>query len=293
MLEIGFEGWFQCRIASDPDPTDEPRGISGCSFALVTEPDLDRVINFQPPSKKLVREFGPQIGVSVHSVSIDGREVVASSLLNAEVRLHGARFEEHNGAVVPRNTAFIDPFDLEISSEGSVLRRRALWDPKKPDLSFYQVDASDFAPRQPKLDLDSKATVVLESGVAATVSGDRAGKPLAPSEVAIEYWKIRLQRLLEKKKKAKNEDKRAALQQRIDALELPVNDWRHQRLEMLLCARINFSFDLNSPEPTVEGDFGKRLDEGEPWGLELWMGAWDNDALCGFAKGTLLVPILD
>ncbi len=37
MLVVNFAGWFQCRLATDPDPTDEPRGVSGFTFALAGE----------------------------------------------------------------------------------------------------------------------------------------------------------------------------------------------------------------------------------------------------------------
>ena len=44
MLKLFFQGCFQCRLATDPDPTDEKRGISGPTFAAPGEADLDRVI---------------------------------------------------------------------------------------------------------------------------------------------------------------------------------------------------------------------------------------------------------
>ena len=43
MLVIEFNGWFQCRLATDPDPYDEPRGVSGYVHAYAGEPDLDRL----------------------------------------------------------------------------------------------------------------------------------------------------------------------------------------------------------------------------------------------------------
>ena len=44
MIEVRYSGWFQCRLATDPDPYDEPRGVSGYLHAYVGEPDLDRRI---------------------------------------------------------------------------------------------------------------------------------------------------------------------------------------------------------------------------------------------------------
>jgi hypothetical protein len=47
MLILNFEGYFQMRMATDPDPADEKRGVSGYTFALVGEPDLDAKIHLQ------------------------------------------------------------------------------------------------------------------------------------------------------------------------------------------------------------------------------------------------------
>src|SRR5690606_16465196 len=49
VLRIDFEGWFQVRLATDPDPSDEPRGVSGTTFALAGEPDFDRIVRFWEP----------------------------------------------------------------------------------------------------------------------------------------------------------------------------------------------------------------------------------------------------
>ena len=44
LLEIQFQGYFMCRIATDPDPTNEQRGVSGYTLSLITEAPLDQVI---------------------------------------------------------------------------------------------------------------------------------------------------------------------------------------------------------------------------------------------------------
>ena len=45
MLKLLFEGYYQMRMSTDPDPPDDPRGLSGYTFALPGEPDFDRVRN--------------------------------------------------------------------------------------------------------------------------------------------------------------------------------------------------------------------------------------------------------
>ena len=52
MIRINFGGWAQCRLATDPDPYDEPRGVSGYIRAFVGEPDLDRIIRLNDPPLK-------------------------------------------------------------------------------------------------------------------------------------------------------------------------------------------------------------------------------------------------
>ena len=46
-LTANFEGYFMCRMATDPDPTNEKRGMSGYTMALVEEDPLDQVIRLQ------------------------------------------------------------------------------------------------------------------------------------------------------------------------------------------------------------------------------------------------------
>lgn len=41
VLDINFEGFWQCRLATDPDPSDEQRGISGFTFSVAGESLLE------------------------------------------------------------------------------------------------------------------------------------------------------------------------------------------------------------------------------------------------------------
>ena len=66
-LLLRFQGWFELRLATDPDPTDEPRGVSGYTFAFGCEPPLDRVLRFQP-GDQLVRQR-PKNSVGIPRVS--------------------------------------------------------------------------------------------------------------------------------------------------------------------------------------------------------------------------------
>jgi hypothetical protein len=46
-LQLDFEGYFMNRLATDPDPTDDPYGTSGYTMAVGGEPILDQKIRLQ------------------------------------------------------------------------------------------------------------------------------------------------------------------------------------------------------------------------------------------------------
>ncbi|MBN7814665.1 hypothetical protein [Algoriphagus pacificus] len=102
-LSISFDGYFQCRLATDPDPSNEQRGISGFTYSVAGETLLDPSIwsqakdikekydmkapEYQDPLRsnpqfdiKNIREASPDyvnyntrgIGILVNKVEIDG-----------------------------------------------------------------------------------------------------------------------------------------------------------------------------------------------------------------------------
>jgi hypothetical protein len=145
MLELYFEGWFQCRLARDPDPSDEKRGISGASFATVYEPDLDRIIrlNDAVATRAMYLPAGhqvPTVGVSVKSVYIDGQRIAGHPMLGARVNLlDDPVFQSLNGVFSTPGYEIIDPFHISVSQENLRLSRRDLWDPTRPDLTMYDM----------------------------------------------------------------------------------------------------------------------------------------------------------
>lgn len=274
-LAFEFAGWFQCRMATDPDPTDERRGVSGTAFALVTEPDLDRTIRFNQPVAP--RSHGPAIGVRVSRVLMDDDPQPGHPMEGADVSLSdGAEFVEQNGAVVPANTAFIDPFGLRIeSADGRVITRPALWDPADPSLSYYDVPAEALRRRQVRS---------LDIGIDEVKSASGVGEPEAFVAQRIQLLRTELEVT------TGDPVKGAGLRQRLDALER--TDWQRDRLYLLLGSRATYEFDLNGPA-VIDGIAMERgrVDVTSPWTIRFWMGAWDNDALSGYVKGALLVPV--
>jgi hypothetical protein len=145
MLELYFEGWFQCRLARDPDPSDEKRGISGAAFATVYEPDLDRIIRLNDPvaTRATYMPEGhevPQVGVSVKRVQIHGQKQEHHPLLGAHVDLiENPMFQSLNGVFSMPGNEIIDPIHISISGSNLSLSRKDLWDPSQPDLTIYDL----------------------------------------------------------------------------------------------------------------------------------------------------------
>jgi hypothetical protein len=117
-MAIAFQGWWQMRMALDPDPNDEPRGVSGPTVALPDEPDFDGVIRFQNP----VAPRWPRCatdGVTVASVSIDDPTVLGGQrvlpnhpLVGSTVDLLDAPTFAERGFVILYQKMPIEPFHL-------------------------------------------------------------------------------------------------------------------------------------------------------------------------------------
>jgi hypothetical protein len=54
VIDLDFEGFFLCRLATDPDPSLEERGISGFTYAVAGESLLNPAIFCQPEDVKAV-----------------------------------------------------------------------------------------------------------------------------------------------------------------------------------------------------------------------------------------------
>src|ERR1044072_8233073 len=120
---IAFKGWFQARFATDPDLFTHPRGQSGWTFAFAGEPDFDRVIRLNNPVAP--RSRGPNVGVRVTGVVVDGAAVPGHPLLGAPVELlNGPKFEGHNGAIARPGQEPVFPFNLKIAAGGVSLEVR-------------------------------------------------------------------------------------------------------------------------------------------------------------------------
>jgi hypothetical protein len=184
-LTIHYEGYWQCRQATDPDPSLDPRGASGYTFAIGAENDFDQVIRLQRdeipaqdfreawPAASLPESHahhggGPEaewFGVYVSKVEEDGRSCPAAEqvLKGAKVRWlpagdprRGPRFELRNTVIFhPGNNSGIFmpivPFHLLIEGPGGLRIGRD--DPlvrERPNEAIWEMaDSSRYARRCP------------------------------------------------------------------------------------------------------------------------------------------------
>ena len=276
MLLLTFSGWFQCRLATNPDPTDERRGVSGYTFALGEEPDLDRVIRLQNPVAP--RSHGPRVGVSVTEVKVDGKLRQGHPLVGASVELLGeARFESRNRVLSDdkAGTGPIHPFHLRISTRDASLERADVLDPDAPEAAVHEASAEALNRRAPT-HLDGFRVDAARIRAAAGI------------EDAVAYRRRRLEKLEADLREATDPLAASVLRKRIR--ELAVEDPLDHRVLMLQVVQTR-RFDLRGQATVrdLSGMLGS-VDTVAPWPLEFWLGGWDADALCGFMQGTLQIP---
>jgi hypothetical protein len=254
-VRLQFGGWFQCRLATDPDPHDEPRGVSGYARAVAGEPDLDRVVRFQPAGA-FVRSHCPEVGVRVTRVIVDGRPVDGHPLVGATVDLLDEPvFEGRNGIVADDGFEPIVPFHLRVEGPGGLsLQRRA-----------GAAERFPFTPLKPR-----DVQLGLSDIADATGIWDLAA-----------VWRERASMLRAEAGATTHPTVRAAAAARLRALDRGVG-------VQFFGARMIYGFDLAGrwsaadPEGVLPGPVAE-----DPWPIEFWMGGWDADAFCGFVRGSI------
>lgn len=263
MIDLVFQGWFQCRLATDPDPYDEPRGVSGYVHAYAGEPDLDRVLRLQTPS--FVRAYGPAVGVNVVEVWRDGHKEDDHPLEGARVELlEEPKFEGRNGVIADDGFEPIWPFALWVEQGAFALARRIV--PTDPEYPFDGLFAGGVEGALAEI---REATGI---GNLATV------------------WTARVARLRRDVETAA-EPHRTAIQERLEFLEgnLAAPGGGASRF---FGARLRYGYELASTPMVQDPDgwLATSIDAAGPWRVEFWMGGWDADVLCGFTRGQLRLP---
>jgi hypothetical protein len=279
-LVIQFEGWCIIRLPTDPDPPDEPRGVSGYTFAFAGEPDLDRVIHLQPPTDFTPRSHGPdRLGVTVTSAErVEGSGATpVTALVGASVELMGEpRFENRNWTLTLPGFEPIVPFDLRIAEGPLELRRSAPFDPAHPDTPLWEIP---------------EATLLSHGAQGMEFEPETVGRATGIWD-ALGVATQRLAALQEDLKRTTDPVAVAALQGRIAELSIGVAS-PHDRRTAAHSFVERFGFPVAGLDARVIGDpnaYLGPLDTTSPWPVSFWLGGWDPDLLCAYLVGSIQVP---
>ncbi len=294
MLTLEFEGYLQMRMATDPDPTDEKRGVSGYTFALAGEPDLDAKLHLQPDEPgAFQRQYGeaggPQIGVTVRRATRDG--VAEPELSGARVAFVDAQLLENNGVLTREDYFVIDPLRVQVTMGDETILDRVDWlNPADPSMPLLEATSPMLQRRQP-----AKFTGNSPEVAAAT------GLPDASNEAMIENRVVR-RKSLEALLATTPEDDlttRAALTTRISELHIlhrwwmltqgtPGNRPIDRRARQLTLQLDGWDIGVNGTvqRNTVGGDVTR------PWRLRFWCGGFDGDALTCYLRGSWEIPLV-
>jgi hypothetical protein len=287
-LILQFEGWCQIRQATDPDPSDEPRGSSGYTFAFGDEPDLDRIVRLQPSPDVPVRSHGWPIGVAVtDAVRYEGAEQAGiDALIGAKVSLLGEpKLENRNFTLTAVGYEPIVPFELEIASTPLTIRRQAPLNPSDPMLPLW---------------LQPEAVLTAQGANGMNFEPETVGKATGiwDSREVAEERRAQLQRDLEaaSRREPSDDAEIAILSGRIAELTIGIDDPTDRRVANRYWVE-RFGFDMLGAV-AVEGDEQEVLggtlvrgsDETGSWHVRFWMGAWDPDVLSAYFVGALDAP---
>jgi hypothetical protein len=285
-LILQFEGWCLIRLPTDPDPPDEPRGISGYTFAFGDEPDLDRLIYLQAPAHVKLRSYSPDINVQViDAFSQEGTSKnKIDALIGARVNLlDQPSLQNRNWVLTLPGLEPIDPFHLEIRGSGITLRRKAPIDPQHPDKPIWEIDQDKiltYGARGLEYEPETigRATGIWDSLAVAQQRRDQLEKDL--------------QQL--RNNGSGSDAEIAILEARINQLNFGINTPNDRRVAVRPFVE-RFGFPMLG-EAAIEGDqqnlLGGNLSTGAqtPWSINFWLGGWDPDLLCAFMQGSLQIP---
>jgi hypothetical protein len=266
-----FAGWVQVRLATNPDPPDETRGVSGYTFALPGEADLDRLLRSSDPVSP--RTHAPPIGVFITRVAVDGIEVATHPLVGAQVRLRSdPRFESVNDVVMSQGVEALEPFDLEVSHSDFYFRRRDYLDLTRPDATVYDVPPALLQTR--RLASVTMGTQIMQEAIGCT-------DPTA-------FRAARQARLEADLAHTKDPYQRAGLSRRIS--ELGITDPQDRRTYSMQFIESR-TYSLNGPiELSDPAGWLRGLNTFSTFACDITMGSWDADTLSAYATGSLALP---
>lgn len=306
-LYVRFQGYFACRIATDPDPTDEPRGMSGYTMALANEDPLDQVIRLQidqaylqknarPPLQDMFKNREFLLGVRVHDVRygtdpdsatpyLPGIRALGSlpvSLNGGDAPLRGTIFDSRN--IITGNDdamAFVVyPFNLSIGNPSAPMTS---WITTSEWLNppYTYTDPAQYAERLSTLaDGNAHPEQIMEVSEAIGVYDPYA------------YFLARrryLQKLIDD---AAGQPPSPALDARVQGYKSRIQqiDFWGDRMNGKLATRCNWDYDLGGSNTLNAAGLNGKVIAGPPWHVGFWCGGWDGDLLIGYMRGRLDIP---
>jgi len=284
VLQIDFEGWFQCRLPTDPDGSIIKRGVVGNTFAFGNEPDLDRVIRFQKEGT-VPRSYTPEIGVKVsravvlHSMEASqGNEVM--ELKDASVQLlDNATFQGRNW-MLATDGEYVDPFNIFIQS-------------KDQTISFGRqvVGSGKFVQMAPP----QRRGTYRRGRWNCNLATMRKNLSHIHSSSLKEYWADR-KKFLEKDRHltSPDSDDYPTILSRLQDLEC-ANDPKNVRYQRM-CFAADYLHSLSGPLTATEAGLSFKVDQDTNKNRNRWLigyrfTGYDTDALSAYAKGTLWIPL--
>lgn len=298
-MSIGFEGYFACRIATDPDPTDEPRGMSGYTMALAHEDPLDQIIRLQidaeylaknarAPLREMFRNREFLLGVKVRSVSLDGQpwragiDALANqplTLNGGDAPLKGTVFDSRN--IITGNDdamAFVVyPFNLAIGKAD---------DPFGPCITVAEAMAPPYTYSDPQQYATRLSKLAKSSDEIAEVSA--AIGVYDPYAYFLSRRRT-LEKLAADAARQRPSPARDALIQSCKSRIQQIDFWG-DRMNSKLVTRCNWDYELPGAKTFRVTGIGGHADTSAPWRTTYWFGGWDGDLLIGYMRGTLTLP---
>jgi hypothetical protein len=286
-LSLRFRGWFQSRLATDPDSSQHTRGATGNSFAWIGEPELDRVIRFRP-DEAIGRSHCPPIGVEVFEAQIlelgqeQGTQV--PEWVGATVALLGNPKFIGRNHITSEDGEPIDPFELDVRSKAGEYRlSRAV-------LGSGILEADDMTPLErratgrypvapPRADKQSLA----ENFRVARSLGTEATSPLS-------YLEDRQRRLRQDLERLDKDDPLGIEHAQVAARLRFLDEFRPGTMPwMRFFFQLPYRHTISSLPMTADVPGGKVIGTA-PWLIEYRMGLYDSDALSALVWGELRVP---
>lgn len=287
-LVAKFSGYGLMRIPTDPDPTDDPRGVSGYTFAFGDEPNLDRIIRLQP-EPHLVRSHSPEMGITIKHAERRSSElgvdpVPLPGLVGAVMDWEdGPKLENRNLILTIAGQEPIIPFHMRIRNDDIDIYRTVPIDPEDPDLPVWKASAARLAAMAatgmfPEPDTIGRATGMWD-----------------PYKRVLERIELLEADLAAMPDTPENEGKRAVIEGRLHQLYIGRDQPSNRRVtHSVMVERFSFPMiggvcDISGDQEGVLGG-SLQLDKNADWTISFWIGGWDSDLLCAYFEGTLQAP---